>query len=265
MLSTTSRVACSVSDALDGKNGLFQIVERGHGVVLPDELAAKRVEHRGDVAVRLDGDERSAAHLVGADHPAGELGGERGLAFAALAAHHGVALVPQQSLERQQLAAAPDEASLRLRRQLAEAGRERGLEVFHRLLGGRRREELRVVLFLEEHGHEPVLEPQLALAEDASAERVVLELALAGEHGVAHALARGERVVEGLDEAACGLDQHAVAHGDDGGDADLQQLGGDGLGRLLGLRGLAGFEEDERDAVIAQQWAEPVPCSGCPE
>ncbi len=44
-----------------------------------------------------------------------------------------------------------------------------------------------------------------------------------------------------------------MAHGHDGGHADLQQLGGDGLGRLLGLRGLAGFEEDERDAVVAQQ------------
>ena len=63
----------------------------------------------------------------------------------------------------------------------------------------------------------------------------------------------GERVVERLDETARGLDEHAVAHGHDGGHANLQQLGGDGLGRLLGLRGLAGFEEDKRDAVIAQQ------------
>jgi hypothetical protein len=47
-----------------------------------------------------------------------------------------------------------------------------------------------------------------------------------------------------------------VAHGDDGGHADLEQFGGDAFGRLLGLRGLAGFEEDERDAVIAQQRAE---------
>ena len=78
-------------------------------------------------------------------------------------------------------------------------------------------------------------------------------LALAVEHGVAHAGAAGERVVERLDEAARGLDEHAVAHGHDGGHADLQQLGGDGLGRLLGLRRLAGFEEDEGDAVIAQQ------------
>ena len=122
------------------------------------------------------------------------------------------------------------------------------------------REELRVVLFLEEHGHEPILEPQLARAEDAAAEGVVLELALAVEHGVAHACAVGERLVERLDEAARGLDQHAVAHGHDGGHADLQQLGGDGLGRLLGLRGLAGFEEDERDAVIAQQRAELARC-----
>ena len=140
--------------------------------------------------------------------------------------------------------------------QLAEAGRERGLQVLLRLPRGRGAEELRVVLFLEEHGHEPILEPQLARAEDAAAEGVVLQLALAVEHGVADAGAAGERVVKRLDETARGLDQHAVAHGDDRGDADLQQLGGDGLGRLLGLRGLAGFEEDERDAVIAQQRAE---------
>ena len=131
-------------------------------------------------------------------------------------------------------------------------------EVLLRLPRGRGLEELRVVLFLEEHGHEPILEPQFARAEDAAAEGVVLQLALAVEHGIAHALARGERLVEGLDEAARGLDQHAVAHGDDGGHADLQQLGRDGLGRLLRLRGLAGFEEDERDAVIAQQRAELV-------
>ena len=53
-----------------------------------------------------------------------------------------------------------------------------------------------------------------------------------------------------------------MAHGHDGGHADLQQLGGDGLGRLFGLRGLAGFEEDERDAVIAQQRAELVGVDG---
>ena len=85
-----------------------------------------------------------------------------------------------------------------------------------------------------------------------------MSAALACEHGVAHAFAPGERLVERLDEAARGLDQHAVAHGDHRGHADLQQLGRDRLGRLLGLRGLAGFEEDERDAVIAQQRAERV-------
>ena len=166
--------------------------------------------------------------------------------------------MPQQPLEREQFAAAADEAGCRHRRQFAEAGREPALEVLPRLLGGRGLEELRVVLFLEEHGHEPILEPQFARAEDAAAEGVVLELPLAGEHGIAHALALGQRLVEGLDEPARGLDQHAVAHGHHRGHADLQQLGGDGLGRLLGLRGLAGFEEDERDAVIAQQRAELV-------
>ena len=92
MLSTTSSVDCSAQRALDGQDGLLQIVERGDGVIRPHKLAADGIEHRGDVAVRLDGDERGAADLVRADHPAGELGGERGLAFAALAAHDGVAL-----------------------------------------------------------------------------------------------------------------------------------------------------------------------------
>ena len=77
--------------ALDRQDGFFQVVERGDGVILPDQLAAEGIEHRLDMAVRLDRDERGAAHLLRADQPAGELGGERGLAFAALAAHHGVA------------------------------------------------------------------------------------------------------------------------------------------------------------------------------
>ena len=99
--------------ALDGLDGFFQVVERGDGVVFSNELAAEGIEHRGDVAVRLDGDERGAVDLLRANHPAGELCGERGLAFAALAAHDGVACIslpPQQPLEREQLPAAPDEA-----------------------------------------------------------------------------------------------------------------------------------------------------------
>ena len=201
----------------------------------------------------LDGDERGAMNLVRANHPAGELGGQRGLAFAALAPHHGVAFVAQQPLEREQFATPADEAGLRLRRQFAQARRERGLQVVLRLPRGRGMEELRVVLFLEEHGHEPILEPQFACAEDATTEGVVLQFALAFQHRIAHACAAGERVVKRFNETARGLDQHAVAHGHDGGHADLQQLGGDGLRRLLGLRGLAGFKEDDRDAVIAQQ------------
>ena len=39
--------------ALQLREGLFQIVERGHGVVLPHKLAAKRIEHCGDVAVQF--------------------------------------------------------------------------------------------------------------------------------------------------------------------------------------------------------------------
>ena len=155
------------------------------------------------MAVGFHRDESGAADLLRADQPAGELGGERGLAFAALAAHHGIAGPPhpwplsprcgegrggeEEALERQQLAAAADEAGLRRRRQFAETGRERGTRVRYRLLRGPRSEELGVLLLLEEHGHEPVLEPQRTRAEDAAAEGVVLERALACQHGVAHA------------------------------------------------------------------------------
>ena len=175
--------------SLDGVQGFLQVVERGDRVAR-HELAADGIQDGGGVAVRFDRDEGGAVHLLGAHHPARKLGGQRGLAFAALAAHHGVAFMPQQPLERQQFPAAPDEAGFRRGRQSAETGGERGLEVRHRLLGGCGFEKLRVVLLLEEHGHEPIFEAQLARAEDAAAEGVVLELALAGEHGVAHAFAR---------------------------------------------------------------------------
>jgi hypothetical protein len=64
--------------------------------------------------VGLDRDERGAAHLLGADHSARELGRQCRLSLAALPAHHGVRvlrLVAQQSLEREQFPAAMSEAS----------------------------------------------------------------------------------------------------------------------------------------------------------
>src|SRR5204863_5891277 len=108
----------------------------------------------------------------------------------------------------------------------------------------------------KQHGNEPIVEDQLARSEYASAGFVVVESALTLQHGVAHAGAMGERGVERLDKTSRGLDEDAVAHGHNGGDADLQQLRGDGFRRLLGRRRLAGFEEDERNAVIAQQRTE---------
>ena len=121
---------------------------------------------------------------------------------------------------------------------------------------------MRVVLFLEEHGDKPVFEPQFARAEDAPAKGVVLQAALAVEHGIAHALAVGQPGVKGLHKPARGLDQHAVAHGHDGGHAALQQLGSDGLGGVFRLGGLAGFEEDQRNPVVLQQRAELVGVDG---
>ncbi len=126
MLSTTSSVVCSASARSTGRIAFSKSLERGGRVILPDELTADGIEHRAAIAVRLDGDERRAADLLRAHHPARELGGQRGLALAALAAHHGVAFVTQQPLEREQFAAAPDEAGLRRWRQLRRGARERG-------------------------------------------------------------------------------------------------------------------------------------------
>ncbi len=144
------------------------------------------------------------------------------------------------------------------RGQRAQTVLERGPQVRLRLRCRGGPEELRVVLFLEEHGHEPIVELQFPRAENAAPGFVVVELALAFEHGIAHARTAGERGVEGLDEAARRLDEDAMAHGHHGGHADLQQLRGDGFRRLLGRSRLAGFEEDERDAVLVEQRAELV-------
>ena len=62
-----------------------------------------------------------------------------------------------------------------------------------------------------------------------------------------------QRSIKDRDKAPSGRDQHAMAHGHHRGDSDLQQFRRDTFGSLLGLSGLTGFEEDQRDAVITQQ------------
>ncbi len=229
-------------DLLDRMHGLLQIVERGDGVLTRHELPTDGIEHGGGVAVDPDRDKGRATNLVRPDHPAGELGGERGLALASLTANHGIALVTQQALEREELAAAADEGRDRLRGQGTETVLKRGPQVGLRLRRWGGPEELRVVFFLEEHRHEPIVEFQLPRTEDAAAGFVVIELALAFEHGITHPRAAGERGVEGLDEAARRLDENAVTHGHHGCHADLEQPGGDRFGRLAGRGRLAGFE-----------------------
>ena len=106
----------------------------------------------------LERDKGHPLHLVRAQHPARKLGRQGGLAFAALAAQHRVGRVKQQPLQRQQLAAAADEASV-LGRPGQVAG-PRHPPIQRDLPGLRRRqraEELRIGLFLEQHRDEPVL------------------------------------------------------------------------------------------------------------
>ena len=68
---------------------MFQIFER-RDRILRQELASDGIEHPFRVADRLDRDEDGTANLVRAHHPPRELRSKRGLAFAALATHHGV-------------------------------------------------------------------------------------------------------------------------------------------------------------------------------
>jgi len=119
-----------------------------------------------------------------------------------------------------------------------------------------------VVLLLVEHRDEPVVQLQAPGAEDLAAAAVVEQGLLGVEHRLADAPALGEGLVEGPHEALGGLDQDAVAHGDDAGDADLEQGGGDRVGGCLGLGGLAGLEEDQRDAVVGEQRADLVRIDG---
>jgi hypothetical protein len=98
-------------------------IARG-GEFLTDELPSHRVDHRPLVSVRFHGDERGAADLVRTNHPAGELGRQRRLPFAALPPHQGVPIpgfVAEQPLERQQFPAATDEARRGHGRHVAEA------------------------------------------------------------------------------------------------------------------------------------------------
>ncbi len=56
-----------------------------------------------------------------------------------------------------------------------------------------------------------------------------------------------------------GLDQHAVAHRDNGGNTTLQQATSDGgFWVILGLCRLAGFQKEQSDATVPQLRAEAV-------
>ena len=110
------------------------------------------------------------------------------------------------------------------------------------------------MLFLIQDGHKPVVQMQPARARQGSSVAVPHQYSLAGQHRLADALAMRQGLVKRRDEAAGGLHQYAMAHRDDGTDTHLQQPRrhrGAGVG--FAVRGLAGFQEHQRNAVIAQQ------------
>lgn len=180
-----------------------------------------------------------------------------GLALASGAAHHGPWVAVQQAFQRQQIAAAAVEVMLRRIGKFAQAQPAFPLFETPDLLRRNLLDELRVLFLLIEDGHEPVLEPQVAGADDLAPPGVDKERLLAGEHRFADPGAVGEVAVERLHEAPGGLHEHAVAHGHDRGDSFFEELRGDGGGGVhFGDRGFAGFEEDQRNAVVADQTGE---------
>jgi hypothetical protein len=111
--------------------------------------------------------------------------------------------------------------------------------------------KLRVLFFLEQDGHEPVLHAQLA-PEGLAPERVRFEGALTREHRLADALAAQEFLIKLRNEAPRRFHQHGMAHRRDGTYAAFKPPPSHRSGGIgLGLRGLAGVEEEERNAMIA--------------
>jgi hypothetical protein len=236
------------------------------------QLVAQCPQNRVGRAVVFQADERGAAEAAGLDQPPRQLGGQFGLALAAFAAEHDVAAgavrrrcgkilagwkparrAAQNPLGAQQQPAAADE---RVRRRGGDGAQGHLLAPGDHLLDlivGHRRDQLRVVLLLEQHRHEPVVQPQFA-GQQPAAEAVQLQFQLGGQHRLADSIPGHHAAVEHLDETAGGLDQHAVTHGRHRAHAAGQQPARHrGRGRVLGLRRLAGFQEEQRRVVIAQR------------
>jgi len=247
---------------VEGADEFALVLVVGGGVVGADELETELEQNGFFVAVGFDRDKGGAFGEAGADRPAGEFGGEGGFAFAALADDEvpmalgfgGVVGAGEEAaLEGEEFAAAANETG---GRRLGEATELGGSDAGEFLLAARvgpGAEQDRVGLGLEQNRDEPVLEFEVASAEDAAAVGVEVELALTVKHGIANPFAVGEGGVEVRDEALGGFDQNAVAHGDDRGDAGLKESRGHGAGGIgFGLGGLAGFKEDERQVEVGE-------------
>ena len=246
----------------------------GAGGEVRHELRAPLRQHGADGIRReiLHRGKGGVAGAAGGDEPAGEFRSERGLALSAFAAQDDVILprLQHEALGGEQEATATDEGMRRRRGQ--GAGSE--FAVFLQFAADavavwRHGQEHRVRTILIEHGHEPVVQLQrhalhfarfvAARLPSPAALAVAGQLTLPGEHGRADARAFREGWIKRRREAPCGLHQHAVAHGHHGLDAALEQTTGHGgLGVFLCLRGLAGFQEEQAHAAMAQLRAEAV-------
>ncbi len=206
------------------------------------------------MAAELHAHECRAPQLLGAHQPAGQFRRQRRFALAPLAPQHRPALLAQQPLQRQQIAAAAHKARIhRLRRHLSQPGPQAGAQVLLGLGRGGGRKQLGVVLLLIQHRHKPVGQLQLADAVALAPAGVAVQRALAGEHRLAHPLAPGQLGVEGGHKPPRRFHQHAVAHRHHRGHTPLQQFAGHRFGSRFCLGALAGLQQHQRDAVVVQQ------------
>ena len=119
----------------------------------------------------------------------------------------------QKTLQRQQFTAAAYE---RVRRRFRQRAQTQLAPSFLKLLDVLRRhgrEQLRVLLLLIQHWHEPVLQTQFASAHHLAAIGVAYQLLLPGQHGAAHPLSECQLSIKSLDKPTGSLHQDAVAHG----------------------------------------------------
>ena len=149
-----------------------------------DKLLAQREKHLPRFSKLFHRSKCGVPVPLRRHQPSRQLGGKGRLAFAARSLHYDIPFPRQHPLRLEQVAAPPQKTVRRLLGQIAQREFPSLLNDRRYLLARHFAHQLRVLLLLEKHGHEPILEVQLA-GERLVAEGVGFEGALSGQHGLA--------------------------------------------------------------------------------